>query len=265
MQRTKYILGFLCLFLISGCGESPKKEKKGLQVNEISEDGAGKKIVGLPIDSLNLETKPRNVLLTHNPAHRLVPMYKVNYNPRTHKPYTGSNRFHSYWKEYGDTHGNNWNNNFMPGFEAMFGHNLVNVSHFNNQTKEENLFFDQPVLIKTLYYPAFSYDTLLSKPVHRKFYMISVYDEDTNGDGYINAKDLRRLYHFDIQGKNPSPLVPANYAVMSSEYDPQNDFMYVFARLDENQNGQMEYEESTHIFWIDLANPSNNGLLLGKE
>ena len=47
---------------------------------------------------------------------------------------------------------------------------------------------------------------------------------------------------------------------MSSEYDPENDFMYVFARIDRNENGEMEYEEEAHIFWIDSKNPKNRGL-----
>ena len=250
------------VLIIFNCSNK-KVKKKGFQVREITENKEGIKKVGLPIDSIKLETKPRNVLLTKNPNHRITPIYKVNYNKRNGKPYTGSNEFHeNYWEneEYGKKDGNNWNNNFMPGFEAAFGYNLVNISHYNNKTKEENQFFDRPVLIKTIYYPAFSKDTLNNFPVKREFYMVSVYDEDTNKDGFINAKDLRRFYHFNINAKNKSLLIPNNYSVMSSEYDPENDFMYVFARVDHNKNGQMEYEESTHIFWIDLKNPENRGI-----
>ncbi|MFT5849083.1 MAG: hypothetical protein ACJARX_001544 [Psychroserpens sp.] len=39
---------------------------------------------------------------------------------------------------------------------------------------------------------------------------------------------------------------------MSSEYDSANDFMYVFAKAAKNQNGEMEQDEPTDIFWIDL-------------
>ncbi len=59
--------------------------------------------------------------------------------------------------------------------------------------------------------------------------MVSVYDDDSNKDGFINVKDLRKFYYFDIEGKNKKNLIPANYSVMSSEYDSANDFMYVFA------------------------------------
>jgi hypothetical protein len=148
----------------------------------------------------------------------------------------------------------------MPGFEAIYGYNLVNISHYNNKTKEENTFFEELVLINTLYYPAFSKDTLNNIPVNREFYMVSVYDEDTNNDRYVNTKDLRRFYYFDINAKNRYLLVPKNYSVISSEYDPENDFMYVFAKVDENENGYIETKEATHIFWIDLKNPQNRGV-----
>ena len=247
------------ILMLFGCSNN-KIEKKGFQVREITERDGGEKVVGLTIDSLKLETKPGNVLLTGHSIHRLIPIYKVNYNKKNGKPFTGSTAFHTNYWEYGENEENNWNNNFMPGFEAAYGYNFVNIAHFNNKSKEETLFFDRPVLVKTLYYPAFSKDTLNNLPVNRAFYMVSVYDEDTNEDGFINVKDLRRFYHIDLDAKEKFNLIPKNYSVLSSEYDPDNDFMYVFARIDENKNGQMEYEESTHVFWIDLKNPENNGI-----
>ncbi|MCH2231381.1 MAG: hypothetical protein MK105_13650 [Crocinitomicaceae bacterium] len=258
------ILPALILLALFACSKS-ETDKKGFQVREVSENEEGERIVGLPIDSLTLETKPRNVLLTNNPSHRVVPIYKVNYDKKTGKPFTGSNRFHSNYWEYGKNEDNNWNNNFMPGFEAVYGYNFVNISHYNNSMKKENLFFSTPVLIKTFYYPAFSKDTLNSIAVNRDYYLVSVYDDDTNNDGYINVKDLRRFYQFDIDALEKTLLIPDNYSVMSSEYDPENDYMYIFARKDENENGQMEYEESTHIFWIDLNNPRNRGIQYGNE
>ncbi|KAB1151410.1 hypothetical protein F7018_18150 [Tenacibaculum aiptasiae] len=243
--------------LMSSCSNS-KIDKKGFQVNEIQENENGQKIVGLQIDSLKLETQPRNVLLTFNPKHRLTPIYKVNYDKKTKTPFIGSNIYHTNWND-NYKKGNNWNHNFMPGFEAVYGYNFVNVSHFNNETKVENKLFKKPVLIKTLYYPAFSNDTLNYKPINRNFYMVSAYDEDSNKDGFINIKDLRRFYHFDINGMNKKPLIPKEYSVMSSEYDSANDFMYVFAKKDVNKNGIMEINEPTEVFWINLKNPQDIG------
>ena len=250
--------------LLFGCSNN-KLEKKGFPVNNTGAVENDEATDGLKGDTLPFETRPRNVLLTRHPAHRLTPIYKVNYDKKTNKPFTGSNNFHSNYWEYGESKGNNWNRNFMPGFEAVYGYNFVNISHYNNKAKEENIFFDKPVLIKTLYYPSFSNDTLNNAPIIREYYMVSVYDEDTNEDGYINVKDLRRFYHFDIHAKNKSLLIPNNHSTLSSEYDPENDIMYVFTKLDENDNGQMEQEEPTHVFWIDLKNPENKGVQYKAE
>lgn len=255
MKRILTVL-IICMSIVSCSNHKP--EKKGFQVREISEDDSGEKIVGLQIDDLKLETQPRNVLLTFNPEHRLTPVYKVNYDTKTKTPFTGSNAFHNNWN-YNSENGNNWNNNFMPGFEAVYGYNFVNVSHYNNATKTENTLFEKPVLIKTLYYPTFSKDTLNFQAVKRNYYMVSVYDEDSNKDGFINVKDLRKFYHFDINGQQKKALIPDDYSVMSSEYDSANDFMYVFAKKDLNKNGEMETNEPTDIFWIDLKNPQNIG------
>ena len=215
---------------------------------------------GVLLGELDFETRPRSVLLTGNPDHRLTPIYKVFYNERTKSTYTGTTQFfEEYWNaQYSEE--NQWNKNFMPGFEVANGFYLVNISHHDRKTGKENAFFESPVYIRNLYYPSFSKDTLNGKPVLRNFYMVSVYDEDTNQDSIINTKDLRRLYSFDLQGKNKKPLIPLNYSALSSEYDPGNDLMYVFAKLDENENGQMDDPEAIHIFWIDMKNPNKNGV-----
>lgn len=157
--------------------------------------------------------------------------------------------------------GNNWNYNFMPGLEAVYGYNMVNVSLYDVALQKEKKFFPKPVLIKTLYYPAFSQDMLNYEPVSRRYYLVSAYDEDTNGDGAINIKDLRRFYLFDIHGTSQGPLVPKDYSVYKSEYDPANDLMYVFAKLDENTNGRRDEYEPIHVYWVDLKDPLRTGRL----
>jgi hypothetical protein len=78
--------------------------------------------------------------------------------------------------------------------------------------------------------------------------MVTVYNDDTNGDGFINLTDLRRMYLFDIHGNNQKTLIPENYSVFKSECDSANDLMYVFAQLDANKNGKRDDEEPVHIF-----------------
>jgi len=123
------------------------------------------------------------------------------------------------------------------------------------------MIFPKPVLVRTLYYPAFSKDTLNYSPVVRNYYLISAYDQDTNKDGFINIKDLRRFYYFSLDASQKQLLVPANYTVYKSEYDPANDYMYVLAQLDENNNGNIEEKEPVQIFWINLKDPMQAGKL----
>ena len=48
--------------------------------------------------------------------------------------------------------------------------------------------------------------------------------------------------------------------IMNEEnFGSANDFMYVFAQLDENNNGKRDDKEDIHVFWIDLKNPNIRG------
>ena len=198
-------------------------------------------------------------MLTGVPNVRLTTIYKVNLNKKDNSTFIGSNSFHYRYEETERDKGNNWNNNLMPGLEAVYGYNLVNISHYDIKENKQKNFFDKPVLVRTLYYPTFSKDTLNYNPISRNYFMVSVYNDDTNQDGFVNLKDLRRIYLFDINGERQKALIPENYSVFKSEYDSDNDFMYVFAQLDNNNNGRQDEGEPIHIFWIDLKDPSKTG------
>lgn len=258
-MRIFYILIIGIVFItLSSCSRKNNYDK-GFSVSPETQRTDEKEIDGISQDSIKIITRPNSVLLTSYPEYRLTTIYKLNYDKRADSYFTGNNSFYNNYSDLEHSEGNNWNNNFMPGFQAIYGFNLVNVSLKNVKTQKQKLFFEKPVLVKTFYYPSFTKDTLFNKPVKRDYYMISAYDEDSNRDGFINQKDLRRFYLFDLDGGNKENLVPINYSVISSEYDCANDFMYVFAQLDENKNGQREETEKVHIFWIDLKNPKNNG------
>lgn len=64
---------------------------------------------------------------------------------------------------------------------------------------------------------------------------------------------------FNSNGERQNQVVPENYSVFKSEYDADNDFMFVFARLDKNANGQIEDNEPINIFWVDLKDPTKTG------
>lgn len=258
MKHIQIITFLLAIFCLIGCS-GDALEEKGFSVSQGTEEESDPVTDGLNQDSLTLKTRPSKVLLTGIPEFRLTTVYKVNYTKKDKKSFIGSDYYYRSYTDLGDSPGNQWHYNFMLGLEAVYGYNMVNVSHYNSKTQQQKDLFAAPVLIKTLYYPSFSSDTLNFKPVNRDYYLVSVYDEDTNKDGFISEKGLRRFYHFDIHAENKKPLVPKEYSVLSSEYDSANDFMYVFAQLDTNKNGKRDEGEDIHIFWIDLNNPEYTG------
>lgn len=256
----KKLISLLALMvLIFGCSESYKNEK-GFNVSETIIENSDDES-GMDKDAIKFKTQPSKVVLTGINEVRLITEFKVNYNKNREVSYVGSNEFRTNYQEEDDIkkYGNNWNSNIVPGFSALCGYNMVNVSYFNYDSPIQKKFFDKPVLVKTLYYPAFLTDTLNFKPVKRNYFMISCYDEDTNKDGKINMKDLRRFYYFDMELKEKRLLIPTEYSVTGSDYDSANDFMLVYAKLDANKNGIIDKNEETHVFWIDLNSPEQTG------
>lgn len=258
MKYLQTIFTLTLVYLMTSCSNG-KLDEKGFQVSSSSDNTKDEQANELNSDSLKIDTRPSSVLLTGLSNIRLTTIYKVNLNKRNNSTFIGSNSFHYRNEEIEGSKGNNWHNNLMPGLEAVYGYNMVNISHYDIKTNKQKYFFEKPVLVKTAYYPTFNKDTLNYKPVNRNYFMVSVYNDDTNKDGFINLKDLRRFYLFDINGERQMALIPENYSIIKSEYDPENDFMYVFAQLDSNSNGKIDEGEPIHIFWINLNDPSKTG------
>jgi hypothetical protein len=198
-------------------------------------------------------TRPSKVVLTGLPEHRLIPVYKkgVATNATTSDSYSGS-RYAYYYESQGSEH----ISLFMPGIDLLQGYNLLNIAHYDLKEEKLHYLFEHPVLVRSLYYPSFEQDSLHGEPINRNYYLVSAYDADTNGDTLINKRDLRRFYYFDAAGKDKRQLVPADYSTVRSQYDPQNDVMYIFARHDANKNGTTDPEEPMHVFWARLNDPT---------
>jgi hypothetical protein len=258
MKHIQLALIIAIVATLVGCRED-RLDAKGFQVSPTSEDTEQENDNGLNGDSLKFDTQPSEVLLTGLPNVRLATLYKVNVNKRDGQTFIGSNNFHYAYNDIGDFEINDWNYHLIPGMEAVYGYNFVNIAHFSFEDQRQHDFFDESVLIRTLYYPSFQLDSLAGETILRDYFMVSVYDEDTNSDHFINLRDLRRFYLFDSNGENRKALVPEDCSVFRSEYDPANDKLFVFARHDANASGQIEKNEPTHIFWIDLKNPSLTG------
>ena len=213
----------------------------------------------VPATTKNIQTqktvisKPGRVHKTYHNEHRIIPVFRIDIDEKGNEEYAGSSYFHTSW--HFDDSINAWHNHFMPGLSAISGYNMTNVADFNATTSKTTDFFKKNVLINTVYFPASIQDTLNNKVVKRDYYLVSAYDEDTNKDSIINHKDLRRFYHFDLNARKKTTLIPKNYSVLSSQYDYRNDFMYVKAKKDTNGNGNRDVTEPIHIFWLDMKTP----------
>jgi hypothetical protein len=250
MLKFKFTIFFSALVLLS-CS-SGKKDFKEEQIVVVASDNDTESSGQDTSTAVNLtlaqiQTKPSSVILTGLPNHRLVTVY------HSQKGYDKYSRISSYGSSYGEEETGHWH--YMPGIDLLSGYNLLNVAHYDMLTGQTNYLFQHPVLINSLYYPSFYQDSLDKKPVNRNYYLVSVYDNDSNKDSLINRKDLRHLYCFDAACKQKTNLLPTNYSVMRSQYDPQNDAMYLFATFDANNNGYIETKEPQHVFWFSLNNP----------
>jgi hypothetical protein len=200
-----------------------------------------------------LNTSPSSVLLTGIDNIRILPIYKLRSESDKNILFTENS---SYYSDPENRNGEDKYNYFMPGIDIINGYNLINLGYYDINTQKLSYLFQKPVLIKTFYFPSLERDSIDKKPITRNYFMVSVYDEDTNKDSLINNKDLRKFYHIDQFNTKHIQILPKGYSSVRSTYDYKNDIMYIYARKDINKNGTPDKEEPLNIFWIRLSEPT---------
>jgi hypothetical protein len=131
LQAKNIFSGLILIAILLSCSRT-KIEEKGFSVSPETDKEVSEQVDGLVKDSLVIKTRPSNVLLTGYPQYRLTTIYKINYNKRTETTFIGSDNFYYSYSNYGNDEGNNWNYNFLPGLEILYGYNMVNVSLHNH-------------------------------------------------------------------------------------------------------------------------------------
>lgn len=246
--------------LISCNKKDDKQSEEQIAISSTADESRGNdsllNSVSGNVTMKQISTFPSKVILTGLADHRLVSIYKSK--ATTNSTENSSRSSYSYDS---DESGDESNEHFMPGIDILFGYNLLNIAHYDLKLEKGNYLFSHPVLVKTLYFPSFTQDSLDNQPINRNYYLVSVYDEDTNKDSLINKRDLRRFYHFDASSNIKKLLIPIDYSVVRSQYDSKNDLMYIFARQDENKNGTQDKTEPVHVFWFSLKTPDIAKLL----
>jgi hypothetical protein len=254
MMKTLLSLIAVCgvAFLSISCSQNTKEMEEQIRVDEsyASTDTTNGISGNLSFSQLLLQ--PHTVVLTGMPQHRLLTLYKSDTSGISNESY-GWYELDDPAEAYYETESDIF---FLPGIDYIRGYNLLSVAHHDLTTGRTNFFFDKPVLVRSLYFPSYEQDSLYKKPINRNYYLVSAYDSDTDGDTLITKKDLRRFYAFNADVTGRTQLVPSEYSVVRSQYDPKNDIMYVFARYDVNKNGTIDKKEPMHTFWIGLKEPA---------
>jgi hypothetical protein len=257
-KRSYTSLGTICfvILLLASCSSDDEVKEEQIRVensgegSDVETDTAQANAVQGNMSMRQLAAVPNSVVLTGMPQHRLITVYKTKRGGGTRAMYyrTSSSYYYEESEREGEEH-------FMPGIDLIRGYNLVNIAHYDMATEKLTHLFEHPVLVRSVYYPSFHQDSLYKKPVNRDYYLISVYDTDTNSDTLINKKDLRRFYCFNATCSEKIQLIPTDYYVVRSQYDPKNDVMFVFAQQDTDNNGTTDKKEPLHIFWFNLKKP----------
>jgi hypothetical protein len=253
IRVRKHQLLFIALGFFFSCSNNQKKVNDEQIIANVELESSGDSLANTIQGNATMKqihTYPNHVILTGLAKHRLVSIYKSKLT-KNEEPLINITKYRSSI-EYGESE---YIEHYMPGIDILYGYNLLNIAHYDLETEIGSFLFNHPVLIKTLYYPSYVQDSINKIPVNRDYYLVSVYDEDSNHDSLINKKDLRRLYYFDASAKQKKKLINNDYSVIKSEYDMKNDAMYIFAALDENKNGMNESKEPIHIFWFSLKTP----------
>jgi hypothetical protein len=239
----------LIVFFWSYFGRNNDFEKKeqlsAVESYEQSDDSSSNPVPLKNHSTFNqLNTAPSSVILTGINEIRLIPIYKLRQEVDRNISF------------YSSSYSESENDYFMPGIDIINGYNLINMGYYDLKTEKLSYIFQKPVLIKTFYFPSLEQDSLQNKPILRDYFMVSVYDEDTNKDSLINNKDLRKFYHIDRLNTKRTQILPNGYSSVRSTYDYKNDIMYIYARNDKNKNGTPDKDEPISIFWLRLYEPT---------
>jgi hypothetical protein len=240
--------------LLFSCSKKSKQKEQSIPLSGIDTSSSFDTSKGLrnSYSFTQISITPNSIILTGINNVRLFSIYKIKNGQDKNISYSEGTSY--YDEEERENEDANFKY-FMAGIDIIHGYNLVNIGHYSLDKDSLSYFFDRPVLIKTLYFPGVRKDSLNKQPVTRNFFLVSVYNEDTNNDSLISNKDLRRFFFIDEFNKIKISLLPNDYSAIRSSYDYKNDIMFIHARLDKNKNGALEPDEPVSIFWLKLDNP----------
>jgi hypothetical protein len=245
----RYLISTIAIAICTACNPTHNKEIKEEIAASYTEalltdsDTLANSIMGNTTMN-DSATYPAPVIITGIDNEKLLPIYGKQKNT------TASNNRKQY-SSYETTNYSEYEH-YMPGLDVLYGYKLLNIAHYNSKENKLSYFFKTAALIKTVYYPSTIQDSINMQPINRNYYLVTVYNDDTNKDSLINKKDLRRMYCINANNAAKTLLIPKEYSVKKSQYDFKDDFMYIYAQHDSNHNGTISNNEPMCVFYINL-------------
>jgi hypothetical protein len=249
----KHSIIFISLIGLFSCKQEKKVKEQSISLSETTASFDTLSGINSSNNFSQLNTSPSDLILTGIDKIRLLPIYKIPSSQDKNILYDQGTTYDSE-KELLREDDYRY---YMPGIDIIKGYNLVNIGHYNSDKGLLTYFFKKPVLVKTLYFPGVHKDSLQKKELNRNFFLVSVYNEDTNHDSLINNKDFRRLFYIDNLNETQISLLPNDFSAIRSSYDFKNDVMTIRARKDVNKDGILDKTEPVSIFLLDLKNPTS--------
>lgn len=136
----------------------------------------------------------------------------------------------------------------------------VTSSHYGDFTgKIHNLKFQKQetdtineLTDKTILISSFGFLREIFNQNQRQFLIYTVYDNDTNGDQRINARDLRTLYLSEINGQKFKKLAPDFQELIDWKTIKIQNRLYFRTIEDIDKNGKFNNDDKLHNFYIDF-------------
>jgi hypothetical protein len=121
------------------------------------------------------------------------------------------------------------------------------------------LLLDRRAVICRAYFP----DPAASGPPRPLLFGIA--ENDTNGDGFINAEDAVLLYAADANGMNLTPLTPPETQLAGIVAEPGGEAIYVRALRSSSKDHRFGEGDEVILLHIDLRRPFESKPVLDDE
>jgi hypothetical protein len=89
-----------------------------------------------------------------------------------------------------------------------------------------------------------------------KIFVYTLFDKDTNKDGFIDQNDIKALYISKIDGTNFKKITLEFQELIDWNLIQNTNRLYYRAMEDTNKNGEFDKNDTIHYCYLDLSDPN---------